>query len=109
MLRKRRRNRYKFTEKKHSVKGIVALLIAAITEIVYLVFIFNAFKSDGQLSMYYGSAGVFMLGIAILSLVLAFQSMFEEDSFRTFPRIALLISTLCVFSWSGTFIIGIML
>lgn len=109
MLRKRRRNRFKFTEKKHSVKGIAALAVATITVVVYLIFIYNAYKGNGQLSMYFGSAGILMLAIAIVSFVMAFQSMFEEDSFRTFPRIALLVSTLGVFSWGGTYIIGIML
>ena len=62
MLGRRKRNRYKFTEKKQSKRGIAALVVAILIEIVYIVFLNAAFRGDGNLSMYYGSAGILMLG-----------------------------------------------
>lgn len=38
MLGRRKRNRYKFTEKKQSKRGIAALVVAILIEIVYIVF-----------------------------------------------------------------------
>ena len=61
MLGRRKRNRYKFTEKKQSKRGIAALVVAILIEIVYIVFLNAAFRGDGNLSMYYGSAGILML------------------------------------------------
>ena len=58
MLGRRKRNRYKFTEKKQSKRGIAALVVAILIEIVYIVFLNAAFRGDGNLSMYYGSAGI---------------------------------------------------
>lgn len=39
MLGRRKRNRYKFTEKKQSKRGIAALVVAILIEIVYIVFL----------------------------------------------------------------------
>ena len=54
MLGRRKRNRYKFTEKKQSKRGIAALVVAILIEIVYIVFLNAAFRGEGNLSMYYG-------------------------------------------------------
>ena len=41
------------------------MLLAILIEIVYIVFLNAAFRGDGNLSMYYGSAGILMLGISL--------------------------------------------
>ena len=48
MLGRRKRNRYKFTEKKQSKRGIAALVVAILIEIVYIVFLNAAFRGDGK-------------------------------------------------------------
>ena len=88
MLGRRKRNRYKFTEKKQSKRGIAALVVAILIEIVYIVFLNAAFRGDGNLSMYYGSAGILMLGISLEDFGFAIRSLFDEESFMTFPRLA---------------------
>ena len=88
MLGRRKRNRYKFTEKKQSKRGIAALVVAILIEIVYIVFLNAAFRGDGNLSMYYGSAGILMLGLSLADFGFAIRSLFDEESFMTFPRLA---------------------
>ena len=78
MLGRRKRNRYKFTEKKQSKRGIAALVVAILIEIVYIVFLNAAFRGDGNLSMYYGSAGILMLGISLADFGFAIRSLFDE-------------------------------
>ena len=53
MLGRRKRNRYKFTEKKQSKKGIAALVVAILIEIIYIVFLNTAIRTNGGLSMYF--------------------------------------------------------
>ena len=93
MLGRRKRNRYKFTEKKQSKRGIAALVVAILIEIVYIVFLNAAFRGDGNLSMYYGSAGILMLGISLADFGFAIRSLFDEESFMTFPRLAVFFCT----------------
>ena len=56
--RRRRHSSYKFTEKTHSKRGMVATGLAAALLVLYIGFIHFAFRADGKLSMYYGSAGI---------------------------------------------------
>lgn len=109
MLSKRRRNRYKFTEKKQSKKGIAALAVALVSEIVYIVFLNAAYRGYGNLSMYFGSAGILMLGISLADFGFAIRSLFDEDSFMTFPRLAVFFSLIALISWGGTYVMGFIL
>ena len=103
---KRRRNHYKFTEKTHSRKGIGAMILAILLLAGYIGVIGLSFKCGGNRSPYFGTVGVSALILAVVSLVLAIQSMMEEDSFKSFPRVALGLSVLAIISWGGTYVIG---
>ncbi len=108
-LRRKRRNRYKFTEKKHSKKGIAAFAAALAILAVYFAFLFLAFCGKGNLSAYYGSAGVLAMLGTLVTLVLSLQSMREENSFQFFPRLALLTSLFAAGCWIGTYVMGFLL
>lgn len=108
MVRKRGRNRYKFTEKVHSKKGIVALSMAVVLLVLYVMIIYRAFSNEGGLSEYYGSAGIFSMIVSLVTFVLAIQSTMEEDSFQFFPRMAAVVSFVVSVCWIGTYVIGFM-
>lgn len=76
---------------------------------LYIAFVVLAFRSDGSLSMYFGSAGVLAVFGVILDLVLAAKSMKEENSFPLFPRLALVLAVIAAVCWLGTYIMGIVL
>ena len=69
-------------------------------------FLNAAFRGDGNLSMYYGSAGILMLGISLADFGFAIRSLFDEESFMTFPRLAVFFSLIAVISWGGTYVVG---
>ena len=102
----RKRNRFQFTGKSHSKKGILVSSLAAISLVMFVIFVALAVKSAGTLSMYYGSVGVLNLVMALILVVLAIQSVKEEDSFMLFPRVGLLLSVLCLVCWGGTYLAG---
>lgn len=106
MFTRRRRNRYKFTEKTHSKKGIAAFAAALVILALYIGFLTLAFYGNGNLSAYYGSAGVLAMLGAVATVVLSIQSMREEDSFQLFPRLSLIVSILASVCWIGTYIMG---
>ena len=108
VVRKRGRNRYKFTEKVHSKKGIVALSMAVVLLVLYVMIIYRAFSSSVRLSAYYGSAGIFSMIVSLVTFVLAIQSTMEEDSFQFFPRMAAVVSFVVSVCWIGTYVIGFM-
>ena len=102
----RKRRSYKFTEKKHSKKAIAIWLIAVLTLVAYLLFIFLSYKTAGQLSTYYGAFGVLLMLIAFVVMCLAFTTTKEEDTFQLFPRMAVATSVLATLLWIGTYICG---
>ena len=109
MVRNRRRGHYKFTEKTNSRKAFVSLGMAAVSILVYVIFVLLSFNESGQLSTYYGSAGILALLLSLSAIVLAIQSMLEEDSFKKFPRLAILFSIIAVLMWGATYGMGFVL
>ena len=98
---------YKFTKKKHSVRGLIAFWLAYMILTIYGIFIYLSYKGGGNLSVYYGGAGVLVMLASIVTLVIAILSLKEENSFQLFPRMAVGLSGLSVFCWWGTYILGI--
>lgn len=105
-MKNRRRRGYKFTEKKHSKRGILAAVLASALLVWYGLFVELAFLAEGALSVYYGSAGVIALLLAVAVLVLAAVSMREEDSFLFFPRLGFFLALLALACWSLTYLWG---
>ncbi|MBE5889938.1 MAG: hypothetical protein E7282_03100 [Lachnospiraceae bacterium] len=102
----RKKNRFKFTEKTQSKKGIVALCVAGVLLLLYIIMIYLAYRAKGQLSTYYGSVGILAILILLVNLVVSFQSTREENSFQLIPHIALIATILAGVCWIGTFVLG---
>jgi len=107
-MRKRRRKSYKFTEKTHSKQAIVAAVLAGISFIMYLVFIYLSYHAAGALSTYYGGFGFGAMIMALVALGISIPTLKEEDSFTLFPRWAFIASILSTVCWVGTYIMGFM-
>lgn len=105
-MRGKRKKGYKFTEKKHSKRGIAATVTAVLLLSVYVTFLVLSFRGAGSLSVYYGSAGVFAMLLSFAGVVFAAGSMREENSFQFFPRLGLFLSMLSVACWVGTYTLG---
>jgi hypothetical protein len=86
---------------------MLATLLAGILLLWYLVFLDLAFRQKGNLSAYYGSAGVMAMLLSAVVLVIAAGSLKEEDSFQLFPRAGVALSVLDLFCWIGTYALGL--
>lgn len=106
---KKRRNNYKFTRKKHSKRGMISCALAAASVAAMCVMFFESYQAGGNGSVYLGSAGILALAAAICSLVQAVKSLKEEDSFQTFPRMAIVLSLLAAGGWTALYAVGFLL
>ena len=106
---RRRRKNYKFTEKTPSIKGLVTFVVAAVLVLLYLVFVYLSFYQAGKLSVYYGSVGVLAMIFSVVTFIVSVTSLFEEDTFKLFPRLAIGTSILAVLLWGGTYVMGFVL
>lgn len=105
---RRRRRSYKFTEKTHSKKAMVAFGMSVVTLVVYVIFIYLSYRAAGQLSAYFGAFGVLAMLVAIVSTGLSATTLKEEDSFTLFPKIAMAASVLSTLLWVGNYVQGFM-
>ena len=107
-MRRKRRKSYKFTEKTHSKQAMLSAVLAGVSFIMYLVFIYLSYHGGGKLSAYYGGFGFLAMIMSIVALFVALPTLKEEDSFTLFPRWALCASILSTVCWVGTYILGFM-
>lgn len=103
---RKRRYGYKFTEKKHSKCGIASFVLAIMLLLLFFVFVYWSYKSNGNLSLYYGSIGVMAMLVSFISFVMSLFSLKEEDVFLIFPKLGAGTSMLALFCWLGTYIMG---
>uniref|UniRef100_UPI00405630ED DUF6142 family protein n=1 Tax=Agathobacter sp. TaxID=2021311 RepID=UPI00405630ED len=103
---RRKKRSYKFTGKKHSIRGLVSFGMACVILVIYGIFMYLSYKGGGNLSAYYGGAGVMVMLLSFVALAVAMLSLKEENSFQLFPRMAAGLSTLSVICWCGTYILG---
>ncbi|MGN0351005.1 MAG: hypothetical protein ACI4ES_05075 [Roseburia sp.] len=107
--RKHRKHDYKFTEKTQSKRGMLALGLAILSLVIFVIVIINASSSGGNGSMYLGSAGVSSMLLAVVALVLAIRSLFEEESFKIFPYLSTVFSVLVAGIWIILYVVGFFL
>ena len=99
-------HRYKFTEKTHSIRGIIAIVLAVAALIALVYMIIESFHSGGSAGMFIGSTGVLALMVSILSLLLAISSVREPETFRVVPYVSLLLSMISAGLWVAIYIGG---
>lgn len=108
-MRRRHRRNYKFTEKTQSKRGIIGLLLAIASIVIFFVVVNNSFHNGGNGSMYLGSAGVSSMLLAFVAFVLAVKSMKEENSFKLFPYLATVCSFVAAGVWVALYVVGFLL
>lgn len=106
MAGKSKRSRYKFTEKKHSRCGIMALLLSILLMGLYISIILYSFVQQGNVSMYIGSVGVVAMLLSVTGFGLSIKSCREEESYPLFPRLSLVWSMCSLLLWFGTYMFG---
>ena len=67
---KKRKKHYKFTHKKKSVRGILAILFSIAAAVIFVVTVTASFQKKGNGSVYLGSMGILSLLFSISYLFL---------------------------------------
>ena len=109
-MRKKKNNRsYKFTEKKKSVRGMIACVGAVISLLILAGMLIQAVTSAGNGGAFLGSAGVVALFVGVASFIEAVQAVQEKDTFRSIPYTAVGLSAVATVLWLALYMLGILL
>ena len=87
------RHKYKFSDKKHSVGGVISTVMAAVCIIIFILAVRISFMARGDTVV--GSYALTALTIAVFGCIVGIMSYRESDRYYTF-------------SFAGTLINGIM-
>ncbi|MCI8991170.1 MAG: hypothetical protein HFG80_00345 [Eubacterium sp.] len=83
---KRRTRKFKFTEKKQSVKGLLSIVFDIAAIVLILDTVMKSVAAKGEANLYIGSRGVLALIIAIAGLTLGIAGIREKDVFMAVPK-----------------------
>lgn len=104
-MRRKRKNAYKFGDKKHSKRGKISLLLAVLSLLAGIVMIGISIQNGGNANHYIGSAGLFALMVAFASMFIGFISL-GEDSYKLFPILGSVCSGLVFAGWVAVYVLG---
>ena len=105
-MKKHKSYNYKFTERTHSRKGIAGLILALLSLGGGIALVEVSYLSAGNGNVYLGSAGVLAFLIALTAFGLAGVSLREEDKYRIFPVLALVVSLVAMAAWGSVYVYG---
>lgn len=104
-MRRKRKNAYKFGDKKHSKRGKVSLLLAVLSLLAGSVMIGISIQNGGNANQYIGCAGLFVLMVSFVSLLIGIVSL-REDSYKLFPVLGSICSGLALAGWVAVYVLG---
>ncbi len=105
-MKKRNRRTNKFTNKKHSLKGLMACVLDIISFAALVAVFMMSYTSAGNVGAYLGLTGLASLILSLLAFVFAVQGLREETTFNTLPAVALILAIITIVCWGGMLVIG---
>ena len=108
-MRRSRRggHNYKFTEKTHSVRGIVAVVLTVISLVMCGWMLWYSYSSRGNAEIYVGSIGILGFFVAFAALLCAISSVKEPETFRVLPYTSLGMSLVTTGVWVALYVGGL--
>ncbi len=97
---------YKFTSKKQSKKGIMSTVMAVMSVASFFIANTISFRQKGQIGHRIGAAGFVSLVFAMVGVVLGILSFGEDEVFKLFPWLGLLLSFFDCILWVWIIMIG---
>lgn len=89
-----RRKSYKFTNRKHSEKAIMASILGVISLISLSAVIFLSYRHGGETHAGYGISGLLATIFSIVGLILGITTAREMNNFRFFPLAGIILNGL---------------
>lgn len=100
------RRGYKFTNKRHSVSGIMSSVFGALSFITFALCIFFSYSDTGAYAQRLGVSAFFALVFMITGFVLGIKAATENDSFMLFRVLGIAVNVLALLALSAILYAG---
>ena len=98
-----RRKNYIFTNKRHSDKAVMGMILGIISLASLVLVIVLSYNKGGEVPVGYGFTGLFATLFSMVGLGLGVSTLREKNNFRFFPWMGILLNVLTLL------IIGVLL
>ena len=104
---RKKKGSYMFTNKKHPIEAIIAVIIAIIIFITLCVLSFYSSQSGGNGPLLYGIISFWVMFLALASFVVSLFSMRKKDVFYLFPIMGSIMNGILFFGLFLLYMIGV--
>lgn len=87
---------YIYSDKKHTVKGIIATILSLISLIALIIILIMSYSKEGKVSNSYGVTVLLCLIYSITGIIFGVLGRYEEDKYYLFANIGIAIGGLDV-------------
>ncbi|MCR5272691.1 MAG: DUF6142 family protein [Lachnospiraceae bacterium] len=105
-MKKKNRRTNKFTNKKHSVKGLMACILDCISLGTLVAVLVMAYISAGNVGVQLGITGLASLILSVMALFIGISALHEETTFNTLPTVGIVIAVITIICWGGMLVLG---
>lgn len=103
----KKRENYKFTNKKHPVRAVASTILGVIALTAYVIAIVMTYRNQGNAEPQLGISGLLGLIYACIGLYLGIVSRMEKDKFYLFCYIGMVLNVLVLAIAGFTLYLGI--
>lgn len=101
-----RRRDIKFTDKRHTTKGIASTVLGVLSIVVMIALVVISYFSRGNAGIYAGSIGLSAFLMSVVGMFTGFSSFQERERYYLFSKIGTLLNVLIIIVWIAVYILG---
>lgn len=102
------RRNFIFTNKKHSQRAIMSVILGTISIISLLIVVYLTYLKDGAARVGYGMTGLLAAVFSMIGLILGIVTLREKNYYRLFPWLGIILNLLALFAVSLILRLGVM-
>ena len=104
----RRKYKYAFARKKETEGGMISLIYAGLSLVLFLVAAMVSFRMDGNAGRWVGALGVMAIAFSGVGFWTGMQSFKEKDKSYRFSALGSIVNGIFLVGWLALFLNGIM-
>lgn len=101
------KTKYKFTDKKQSIRGIISTVIAAAGISLFVISVMVSYENRGEAGLIIGLLGIIALFLSLLGLYEGIKSFQEEEIFYHCSWIGTVVNAVVFIGMAMVILIGI--